>query len=215
MKYLKIVVFLFFVAANLCAQKPLGPKLSRVTRVSDVYVHQYQVLASDTSIRQGEYLLMYKDQVLERGIYENNKRVGEWLFFNYRTALEFAYSYDNGEVSRFLKRESDSFDSPCFFLGSPVLPYRFLASRIYFPNEEMLSQWGKEIVLIFKIGKDGRMKHAFLEQEAHKELNDIVMDAAKSIPPHWRWIPARLNGEPVESEYVIRIIFGTDRKGGK
>lgn len=181
--------------------------LVTINRPVGLFLHSYQALASDTSVKHGGYELLYKNKTLERGSYNKNKRVGVWQFYNLKNALEFTYNYNNGKVDKFVRPSNGEYDTPCFFLGSPLIPYLFMLSKLHYPEVEMGNRSNQEVLLALRISSEGTMTGVRLLKSARAGFDESVMQAASSIPIHWQWLPARKDGVAVESDYLIKIIF--------
>lgn len=199
-----LCLFFFHLMA---AQHPSGGGLVTINRNAGLYLHRYQALARDTSVLEGNYEMLYKNKTMERGCYHNNRRVGVWQFFNLDNALEFCYDFDDGKASRYVIPEDGVFDVPCLFLGSPLIPHFFLVQRLYYPSSEYDSTVEQEVQVALRINKEGKLTGTRLVKNASARLDETVLKAASQMPSHWQWLPAQINNMPVESDYIIKIIF--------
>lgn len=207
MKHAIVIIFCLALCMTTPAQQPASTRMVTVNRKAGVYLHSYQALASDTSVMHGGYELLYKNKTLERGNYHQNKRIGVWHFYNFKNALEFTYDYNTGKVDNFVRPSDGIYDTPCFFLGSPLIPYLFMLSKLYYPEMELDNQTDQEVMLALNISPEGKMTGVRLVKSAKAGFDEAVMKAASTIPSHWQWLPARKNGCPVESDYLIKIVF--------
>ena len=66
-----------------------------------------------------------------------------------------------------------------------------------------------EVVLEIEVDKDGNTSVRQVVRSVEHGCTDAAVEAAKQ----WRWKPAELNGEPVESQGVITLAFppGTEQ----
>ncbi|MGV8828570.1 MAG: energy transducer TonB [Breznakibacter sp.] len=207
MKHVLIICFYLLFCQLAAAQLVALRDLVTINRPVGHFLHSYQALASDTSVKHGGYELLYKNKTLERGCYRQNNRVGVWQFYNLKNALEFTYDYNNGKVDKFVRPSDGDYDTPCFFLGSPLIPYLFMLSRLHYPEVEMENRSNQEVMLALRISTEGRMTGVRLLKNARAGFDESVMKAASSIPNHWQWLPARKDGAAVESDYLIKIVF--------
>lgn len=191
-----------------------GDGVARVTKTSMVdnfFKAQYEVLASDTSVRDGLYTLSYRESVIEKGEYRNGKRVGEWQFWNLMKQVELKYSYESHYPTYIMPHFGHKYDQqnyPCIFLGSPLVPFYFITNRVYYPKAEANNKKGGKVVVRLHINPKGRVKNIEIKQETSKAFGDVVTKAAAQIPRNqWRWIPALQNGKRVSGYYDITILF--------
>ncbi len=199
-----IVSILFF--GVLSAQNSNLPKRVNIVRTIDQFRYSYQAMATDTAIKDGKFEFSFKSKMLERGYYDNNKRQGLWSFYNMEGALEFSYDYNSGKVSNYERRPDDMYESPCFFLGSPFMLYRFIAARLLQPSVEVDFDVEKELLVRLVINTNGEIANIEMAQGLNKAYDDMALNAARQIPNSWKWIPANINSIPIESEYIIKII---------
>lgn len=199
---------LLWAGAGAWAQQP---SLVHRERPLGLFTERFSTLASDTTQRHGAYQLLYKGKVVERGRYAFNKRVGEWVFHNYKDALELIYNYSTGKVSAFDREEEyPAGDHPCLFLGSPIVPHVFVAKRISYPNQTEVSVADVEVLLLLQIDSKGELSGYRVENRSSDAFSRGVEQIASQMPGYWRWIPATHQGVPHPSEYVIRVIFESE-----
>ena len=205
----------FFVTILILSSLSLGAQTKQVkTRLrtvdNGVYTEKFRVLASDTSCRHGDYQMIYKNRVVEKGPYKKGVRSGEWFFWGLENQLEFVYDYDNQALSKVLPHDGHVYTSrtlPCLFLGSPLIPHLFICRRVFYPVKEHGTSVDCQVILSLKVNSRGRMTGYELVRESKPAFNKAVLDAAAQIPKSWRWVPARDGGRFIDSDYRITIIF--------
>lgn len=175
-----------------------------------LYTETFSVLASDTSVRHGVYKLLYKGRVMEMGQYHKGERVGEWEFRNLENKVEFYYDYEERLPYRIMPKAGTYYSArnfPALYLGSPVVPYHFIATNSYYPLAERDNTEDCKVVLALKINAYGRMTGYYIKEKSKERFNEIVLKAAAKIPKSWRFVPSRENGRNVASDYLITIVF--------
>lgn len=175
-----------------------------------LYVEKFRCLAQDTSVRHGQYQLIYKDQVIEQGDYRKGQRTGVWEFKNLMEMVEFRYDYDTRTPFNILPHEGEIYTSrtfPCMYLGSPYVPYHFVMLHTFYPMKESGNADDCVVVLALEVSAQGRLTGYHLEQTSRPAFNEAVLKAAAQIPKEWRWVPARRDGRNVASEYKMKLIF--------
>lgn len=190
------------------AQKSVRTKLKTVK--NSIYTESYHVLASDTSVRHGKYKMTYKGKVIEEGSYKKGERVGDWVFYNMENQVEFYYDYQRRLPFRIMPKEGTVYSArtfPALYLGSPMVPYHFIALNSYYPMSERDNKEDCLVVLALKINAYGRMTGYYIKEKTKPEFDEIVLKAASKIPKVWKFVPARENGRNVESDYLIKVVF--------
>lgn len=185
-------------------------KTVKVNKKNGRYIEQYSVLAADTSIRHGNYKLIYKNNTIEKGDYKKGKKVGEWTYYNLVNEVEFKYDYDQNLPYQIMPHKGHTYNEktfPSMYLGSPLVPYHFITSHIYYPVKESGNTQDCPVVLALEISATGRVTGYHLEVASREEFNRVVLAAAAQIPKDWRFVPAREKGKNVASTYCITLIF--------
>ena len=61
---------------------------------------EYHVLKSNKDIKEGLYSVFdnHSNKVVARGNYSNNKKIGSWLFFDFKGQLEQRYNFSKNEL---------------------------------------------------------------------------------------------------------------------
>jgi len=200
-------LFAFFI---LCFYTPAQTK--KVIANDNYFTREYHVQESDTSVKDGRYKLFYKKKIIESGNYRENRRVGAWQYFSLDEIFEFEYNFDRNLVTKISGKNSNILkqQTPCLFLGSPIIPYLFIVKNINYPEKARKQRVGGKVVLTLKINKKGELWSLYLHQKLDPALDSEVMRVARNFPDEWKWLPATRNGVPVDGEYLITIEFELD-----
>ncbi|MCU4165202.1 TonB family protein [Carboxylicivirga caseinilyticus] len=165
---------------------------------------------SSEGVKNGNYQLFYKDHLIEKGQYSFGKKVGKWQYFNFNKILEYEYDFDNMLVTRIGGEhitKNTRFNTPCYFEGSPLIPYLFMVSNVNYPKGAINNDVTGRVVLTLKINQKGKVYGFYISEKLNSELDKAVMDAARKIPTDWHFFPATREGQSLLSEYVIPIEF--------
>ncbi len=184
----------------------------QLSKEEGLYTKTYSVLQGDTSIYHGPYKMYYKDKIIENGTFKNGIKVGNWQYFSFNSIFDFSYNYDQQKIE---KISADyEFDlntySPCFFLGSPIIPYLYLVTNLSYPEKAMELNLSGRVILSLRIDARGNIYGFYISQKLHPLLDKAVMNVASQMPKNWKFVPATQNNQPCDSEYQIPIEFEID-----
>ena len=149
----------------------------QITKVDGLFKQVYWVEKNDTSIKQGRYILYYKGRVVERGVYEKNAQVGGWQFFSFDNIFEFAYDFDTKKILKLSGEEGKNIhiQSPCLFLGTPILPYMFIVKKLAYPVKAKDLEVSGRVVLTLRVNKKGKVYGYYISEKMHPILDKAVM----------------------------------------
>lgn len=146
--------------------------------------------------------------VLESGAYENGHRTGEWTGF--ANGPYFTETYKAGRLvsgeSQDKNGEKFSYKVkyvPAEFKGGEQKLYSFLSQNINMPRE--MTGGEMRVVTRFVIDRDGKTGSL----QALNEAPDwAVREAFRVVNlTSGKWLPARLRGQQVKTEYTLPIVF--------
>lgn len=206
-----VVLLVILVSAGTGYGQALKQKSSR----TGPFFKVYEVLASDTAIKHGRYQLFYKDKIIENGRYGAGRPCCMWQYFSLDGVFEFEYDFDEGRLVKLSgeRGEQMHYQTPCLFLGSPIVPYIYIVDRMNYPEKAKDLEVEGRVVLALKINKKGELWSMYLYEKLHPLLDSEVMRVARTIPDHWEWLAATRKGIEVNGEYHIAIEFEMDYRG--
>ena len=85
--------------------------------------------------------------------------------------------------------------------------YRYLRNSIIYPKDEAEKKLSGKVYVQFVIGKDGKVDQVKVLRGVDPALDAEAVRAVRAMPS---WIPARMNGKPVATRYVLPINFVAD-----
>ncbi|MDR2929103.1 MAG: energy transducer TonB [Cytophagaceae bacterium] len=207
---LKIFIYSIVLVMFLSVVQLLPAQKQRMRRSADkLFTEHYQVKDEDTSVWDGKYELYYKSNLIERGRYKEGKRSGSWMFFNLGSLFEFQYDFTRDTLLRRAGSEYHEMRNffPPLFLGSPLIPYIFISSRVGYPVEAIDNKVEGKIILTLVISTEGKIVDSYISKSLNEMMDEIVLKTAEDFPDDWEWIPAKKDGVKVESPYNITIHF--------
>ncbi len=191
-------------------------KLVRCVKVYKLFDARYEMSASDTTVRDGLYTLTYKDMVIEKGQFKDGKKIGEWEYRDLHDLVELKYDFDKRKPTYLLPHEGkkyDRFNYPCTFLGSSLVPFYLVHTRVDYPKEEYDNESGGFVLLRFVVNPDGTLKNWKIQQASSPYFAQAVRDVVSSLPvKSWRWVPELRDGRKVEGFYHMTILFDNEQK---
>lgn len=186
------------------------PRQSR-TEKEGLISETYQVLASDTTVRDGNCEVFYRNQLIEKGLYRNGVKVGIWEYRNYHGVVEFRYNHTKQRPTYVVPHVGKTYkqtDYPCMYLGSPVRPYYYIMRKVFYPKAEQDNKKGGKVVLTFLVNAEGRMTGYRIKEASTPNFAKAVERVADEIPKdEWPWVPAYVNGKAAAGEYDMTIYF--------
>lgn len=91
-----------------------------------------------------------------------------------------------------------------FFSDEWTILAKWISRRVVYPPALLKDGVQGCVWLQFVIGADGRLKDYQIEESPHILFSIAVLKVVERLPA---WIPATYDGEPVESNYRLPIIF--------
>ncbi|MFD2574506.1 hypothetical protein ACFSUS_27975 [Spirosoma soli] len=186
---------------------------------SHYFIEEYEVQASNDTIRTGIYKKYFRDgnNLLEEGQYNSNKRVGTWTFYNRASKPELVYDYSINKIvmtNRAIKdstgiiQQADStvtvwFETPPVYLASSQQIFGILVRESKFPahlQRAGLSQLSYQIVAtISPVGAHYRVVTSHNDKEFVKNAQQASQLAFKDV----QWLPAVYDGKVVTALYRL------------
>jgi len=187
----------------------LGQETQLIHKENGPFYEEYLALQSDVTIKNGNYIRKYKKYVIEQGSYKQGEKCGRWTYFSFEGIFEFEFDYSTNKVVKIAGKHSaeDYLETPVFYLGSPIIPYLYMAQNIRYPEEAKEFNINGKISLSLKVNRNGRILSLHLTKKLHPLLDKEVIKIAKTFPINWEWVPATFHGKNIDSEYQIDIEF--------
>ena len=156
-----------------------------------------------------------------RGAFTNNVQTGVWKFYNWEGELEQEYNFTTKELvsdilleatkERAFKvlRGSDTIftvvERPPLFIGGKSRMQSALMRGSQIAILFRLTQASGKIIVGFTVDTSGKARDYRIIKGIHKACDMEAIHMVEQMPPNW--MPAKLNGELVEAEHTITIVF--------
>lgn len=152
------------------------------------------------------------------GSYLNDKRIGEWTYFDYKGNVLQKYNFSKRKLLVDVSiKDTATFNKnrkPLFIGGESSLT-RFLAGDFETIGvSKDIQKDSISVTVSFVVTKDGKVSNCYIDQsnaskESEKECVRVIQ-----LTDLW-WIPATsVQGEPIESIYKFRFRFFFKKKSG-
>ncbi len=221
----------------------------RVQKCSHCNIEIFHVLKSDKKINHGAYAkVSINDKVLATGYYKNgfkdstwiqfdnqgknivnkgeyfqDKRVGVWEFYNQKGELEQKYDYTKDEISFFLiddqytkqncivingnNRQEMKLDRPPLYVGGTSVISQHIASNINYPVDAIDNGISGIVYIALTVDSAGSTRNHRIQKGIPLGCSEEALRVVKLLPDNW--FSGILNGEFVTTEIIIPITFTT------
>ncbi len=175
----------------------------------DRFYEEYSVLKSDSTIKQGKYFRLYRGDIIEKGEYYNNHKVGKWRYFSLDAIFQYEYNYDTRSFVKIAGKNTaqDYLETPVCFNGSPIVPYLYMVRNVRYPIEAKKHDVRGRSQLTININKKGEITSFYVSKKLHPLMDKEIIRVAKTFPDSWTWIPATYEGQNTDGQYTIDIEF--------
>jgi hypothetical protein len=195
-------------------------QVPKVVKTKSRYlVEQYEVLATNDTLKTGRYRKYFRDgnKLLEEGQYDNNRRTGVWTFFNGEGKPELVYDYSSNRV---LTNNRSTLDSmgiiqqadanalvrlmpPPIYLASTYqiggILMRELRLPIHLQRAGITDLWCRPLITVSPNGAHYRAITSHNDKEFNKNAIQAMSIAFKDV----QWLPGSFSGQPVTSIYQL------------
>jgi hypothetical protein len=219
-RYLLILTALLFIN-NCFAQDTIEVKRKLSGDVTEIF----RALAKDVNIRVGLFKAVYKkNTIVATGVYENDKKVSLWQFYDPKGTIMQSYDYSTGRLfyeapedttshlrylaDKFLK-EGDKVTKPIKVGGRyygylPYLNLFTLPKEYAYVNRNALA--ARVELLVSPGGRLADYKVTVIDGDSGIALRTINMNIKLPDPADLVFIPATLNGEPIACRIIIQCV---------
>jgi TonB family protein len=195
----------------------LFDSITNLTNVSTydsigVLKNSNQYLNYEKKIKEGKSIQYFQNgeiKVIQH--YSNDKKEGELKTFHKNGQLKRIEEYSNGE---FVKGTCyDSIGKKIKFFDFEIMPqfpngqnayFEYLSKNINYPEEAKALGLKGTVIIEFVIDKDGSIINIRVVQSVHKLVDNEAVRVIQNMP---KWIPGKVDGDPVKVTYQIPLRF--------
>ena len=203
-----LILILIFVSSNSFCQELILKSNILVSGITE----KYSVLKANNKIKQGDYTLVCKGDVLINGFYNKDKRDSTWIFYNQSHDTILIYDYSHSKRLYWKCQEPyqscNNKKTPAFYsYGFDTILQRIVKSLEY-PQEmaEKGAQGKAEVSVI--INTDGKLLTSFIKKSAGQYKLDIEANKRANESCQGDWIPAiNEDNKPIIDTLTFSIAF--------
>jgi TonB family protein len=206
------------VTGNLFAQTKQVTKYNQVLSLKE----RYDVLKSDTSIRQGEYALL-SSKLLRKGFYKNNQKDSIWTSYNYEREAQVIYDYTNKKLidykkSRWDNSKNDEYavingtdttkmklDRPPIDLDGDGKRIAIAIMKTRYPAEAKEKNIQGKVIIAFTVDTNGGISNYRIKKGIGGGCDEEALRVIKLV--NGEWLPGMLNDKPVKVEFEMPFSF--------
>lgn len=146
------------------------------------------------------------NKLKQAGMYLNDKKVGEWVSFDYHNKLTQKYNFKTGKLL-FESSIKDSIDynlnRKSLFIGGLICLTEFLYDN-YKSTDVLIEEDSTYVTIAFTLNTNGStQEHRIIRTSHSKYLEKEILRLISSTD--FNWLPALVNGQKVNYEYKISM----------
>jgi TonB family protein len=163
-------------------------------------------LDRELTIPDGEFQYFYANGVKEsEGKFKNGYKVGTWKRWNFEGIPKPDRYYAEED---FVKTNRAS--SPAKFPGGNAAIQKHINQNLTYPEEAKNKKLEGTVVVTFSVDVTGKVKDAKVSTSVHYTLDEEALRCISGLPD---WEPAMREGRPVESSYIMPVVFKLPSQG--
>ena len=241
----KLVVTLLLLVFTICAFSQELVEMKVAYKNGEIEI--FHVLKTDSTIMHGNYQKYFdkkricidgsfnmgkKDStwttyfsfnklIQTQGNYKEDKRVGEWSFYNDKGELEQKYNFSKNEISYFKNEFSDTayktriyqnndtidahIERPPLYIGGNYQLFKQIRNNMKYPTFAKEQDIQGRVILVFIINENGKATNISILKGVHPTLDKESLRIIESIKDNW--VPAINNGKKVASQMILPLTF--------
>ena len=217
---MKLILSLFaiVITGSLFAQTKQITKFDHVLSLKE----RYDVLISDTNIRQGEYALL-SSKLIRKGYYKNNRRDSIWTSYNYAREPQVVYDYTNMKLIDYKQSSWDNskngkyavitgtdttkkkLDQPPIYLDGDGKILEVAVINMRYPGVAHEKNIQGKVIIAFTVDTNGSVSNYRITKRIGGGCDEEALRVIKLISGEW--LPGMLNGKPVKIEFEMPFSF--------
>lgn len=151
-------------------------------------------------IPHGDFVYFYANGFKEsQGRFKEGYKVGTWKRWNFEGKAKPDRYYPDEDFKRTTRTSK-----PAKFPGGMQALQAFVNDSLQYPKEAVERKLEGTVYVNFTIDSSGEVSHPLVSDGVHYLLDEEALRFVSSLPS---WTPASKNGMPVESNYIIPIVF--------
>jgi TonB family protein len=151
-------------------------------------------------VPHGDFVYYYANGLKEsEGRFKEGYKVGTWKRWNFEGVAKPDRFYPDEDFKRTTRTSK-----PAKFPGGMQALQSYVNDSLNYPKEAIERKLEGTVYVTFSIDATGEVSHPQVSDGVHYLLDEEALRFVSSLPT---WTPAAKNGMPVESNYIMPIVF--------
>ncbi|MGZ3811256.1 MAG: energy transducer TonB [Mucilaginibacter sp.] len=219
---MKIALSLIGIAitGSLFAQTKQVTKTDQVSSIKE----RYDVLLSDTNIRQGDYALLSRSgKLIRKGFYKNNQKDSIWTSYDYAREPQVIYDYTKKKLVLYKKsiwdnNKTDEYDvisgtdtvkmkldQPPVYLNGDGELFNVAVMKTRYPARAKEKNIQGKVIIAFTVDSNGHASNYKIKKGIGGGCDEEALRVLQLVKGDW--LPGMLNGKPVTVEFETSFSF--------
>jgi TonB family protein len=156
---------------------------------------------AELNIENGDFTYYYANGIVEsQGKYRGGNKVGIWKRWNYDGQQKPDRIYQD-EDFEYNNRAS----TPARFPGGMTELKKLIRDNVTYPAEAKEKHISGTVYVNFVVDKKGAVTQAVVANSVYYQLDEEALRFVSNLPD---WEPAKRDGKPVASNFILPIRFG-------
>lgn len=183
------------------------------TKVTDTLILVYHDSLGNRHLVNGNGYaeIDYRNSTIEKGNFENHKRVGSWTGTFMNGKYTFEENYEKGKLISGVTTDSLNntypYDNANYMIqpqypGDIIAIRRFIANNYKYPQEAIRNRVKGTVKVSFVIDKEGNMAEMKVDEDLGFGTGEAAISVLKKAK---KWTPGFMRGVPVNVSYSLPI----------
>jgi len=181
----------------------------------------FYVLKNNPNVKHGKYQYSEGKKVVERGQYDNDKRIGVWEFYDADGTVEQKYDYTSKKLV-FNKEPNQFEDYKCkviidgnpteivpdtlpVFIGGRSRYDRYVQKNLKYPSASKSSGIEGNQIVLTTLSNQGDILNTKIYRSISPDIDEEALRLINELPKEW--IPARHQNKNVDVLIALPVFF--------
>ena len=152
-------------------------------------------------VENGDFVYYYASGGIEsKGKYKNGQKVGVWKRWNYDGLEKPDRIYQDENF-----QETTRISNPARYPGGFGELKKFIQANLVYPDDAKNKGIAGTVYVNFIVDSKGAVTQATIAEGIYYQLDEEALRLISKLPD---WDPAKRDGKPVSSSFILPIVFG-------